>query len=400
MNITGIITEYNPLHMGHIYHINKTKELTNCDGIVCIMSGNFVQRGIPAIMDKWTRCELALNSGVDLVIELPSVYSLSSAEFFAYGSISLLNSIGVINNICFGSESGNIDDIKSIAEILNNEPSEFKNHLKDYLDKGVSYPVARSKALVEYFNDNLETQEILKSSNNILGIEYCKSLLKLKSDIIPCTIQRKGSNYNDDKLENKFSSATAIRSHVKNSKNIDILKDILPSKTFSYLYDKFNNNNLVFEDSMFSFIKYKSLTLKNKLENLPDVKEGLHNKIYNELKNSNSFYELVSNIKSKRYAYTRISRILCQYFIGMENFDLEYLRNMKAPYGRVLGFNDTGRKILKEMKKKSSIPIYMKLPKTLNDTLKLDIQSTYAYSMINKSVSYDSDFKTSPIYLK
>ena len=400
MNITGIITEYNPLHMGHIYHINKTKELTNCDGIVCIMSGNFVQRGIPAIMDKWTRCELALNSGVDLVIELPSVYSLSSAEFFAYGSISLLNSIGVINNICFGSESGNIDDIKSIAEILNNEPSQFKNHLKDYLDKGVSYPVARSKALVKYFNDNLETQEILKSSNNILGIEYCKSLLKLKSDIIPYTIQRKGSNYNDDKLENKFSSATAIRSHVKNSKNIDILKDILPSKTFSYLYDKFNNNNLVFEDSMFSFIKYKSLTLKNKLENLPDVKEGLHNKIYNELKNSNSFYELVSNIKSKRYAYTRISRILCQYFIGMENFDLEYLRSMKAPYGRVLGFNDTGRKILKEMKKKSSIPIYMKLPKTLNDTLKLDIQSTYAYSMINNSVSYDSDFKTSPIYLK
>lgn len=171
MNITGIITEYNPLHKGHIYHINKTKELTSCDGIVCIMSGNFVQRGIPAIMDKWTRCELALNSGVDLVIELPSVYSLSSAEFFAYGSISLLNSIGVINNICFGSESGNIDDIKSIAKILNNEPSEFKNHLKDYLDKGVSYPVARSKALVEYFNDNLETQEILKSSNNILGIE-------------------------------------------------------------------------------------------------------------------------------------------------------------------------------------------------------------------------------------
>ncbi|KEH89596.1 nucleotidyltransferase [Clostridium novyi] len=400
MNITGIITEYNPLHKGHIYHINKTKELTSCDGIVCIMSGNFVQRGIPAIMDKWTRCELALNSGVDLVIELPSVYSLSSAEFFAYGSISLLNSIGVINNICFGSESGNIDDIKSIAKILNNEPSEFKNHLKDYLDKGVSYPVARSKALVEYFNDNLETQEILKSSNNILGIEYCKSLLKLKSTIIPYTIQRKGSNYNDDKLESKFSSATAIRSHVKNSKNINILKDILPSKTFNYLYDKFNNNNLVFEDSMFSFIKYKSLTLKNKLENLPDVKEGLHNKIYSELKNSNSFYELVSNIKSKRYAYTRISRILCQYFIGMENFNLEYLRTKKSPYGRVLGFNDIGRKILKEMKNKSSIPIYMKLPKTLNDTLKLDIQSTYAYSMINKSVSYDSDFKTSPIYLK
>ncbi|KGM97764.1 hypothetical protein Z968_02660 [Clostridium novyi A str. 4552] len=400
MNITGIITEYNPLHKGHIYHINKTKELTNCDGIVCVMSGNFVQRGIPAIMDKWTRCKLALNSGVDLVIELPTIYSLSSAEFFAYGAISLLNSIGVTNNICFGSESGKIDDIKSISRILNNEPYEFKNYLKNHLDKGVSYPVARSKALVEYFNNDFDIKEILKNSNNILGIEYCKSLLRLKSTITPYTIQRKGSSYNDDELKNKFSSATAIRSHVKNSKNIDILKDILPSKTFSYLYDKFNNNNLVFEDSMFSFIKYKSLTFQNKLENLPDVKEGLHNKIYNELKNSKSFYELVSNIKSKRYAYTRISRILCQYFVGMENFNIESLRTLPAPYGRILGFNDNGRKILKQMKSKSSIPIYTKLPKTLNDTLKLDIQSTCAYSMINKSVSYDSDFTISPIYLK
>lgn len=400
MNITGIITEYNPLHKGHIYHINKTKQLTNCDGIVCIMSGNFVQRGIPAIMDKWTRCKLALNSGVDLVIELPTIYSISSAEFFAYGSISLLNSIGVINNICFGSESGNIDDIKLISKVLNNEPFNFKKYLKNHLDNGISYPVARSKALVEYFNNDLHIQEILKNSNNILGIEYCKSLFKLKSNIIPYTIQRKGSNYNDDQLKNKFSSATSIRSHIKNCKNMDILKNILPKETFDTLYDKFTNNTLVFEDSIFPFIKYKSLTSKNKLENLPDVKEGLHNKIYNELKNSKTFYELISNIKSKRYAYTRISRILCQYFIGMEYLDIKSLRTLPSPYGRVLGFNDTGRKILKEIKNKSSIPIYTKLPKTLNDTLKLDIQSTYAYSMINKSIYYNADFITSPIYFK
>ncbi|AEB76163.1 nucleotidyltransferase [Clostridium botulinum] len=400
MNITGIITEYNPLHKGHIYHINESKALTKCDGIVCIMSGNFVQRGIPALIDKWSRTTLALHSGVDLVIELPTIYSLSSAEFFAFGSVSLLNSLGIINNLCFGSESGNITTLKEIAKVLYKEPIIFKNYLKTYLDSGLSYPSARSNSLIKYFNDNYEIKDILHNSNNILGIEYCKSILKCNSNIVPYTIQRQGSSYNDCDLENNFSSATSIRNHLKKSQDINILEDILPSETFNMISQKFYNDNLVFEDSIFPFIKYKSFTNNNELENLPDVSEGLHNKIYKTLKESSCYKDLISNIKSKRYTYTRISRILCQYFIGLESYDSHTLRNSPAPYARILGFNNKGREILKEMKKSSSIPIYNKLPKHLNETLKLDIQGTRAYNILNKNITPESDFTTSPIYFR
>ncbi|AYF54771.1 nucleotidyltransferase [Clostridium novyi] len=400
MNITGIITEYNPLHKGHIYHIKESKRLTNCDGIVCIMSGNFVQRGIPSIIDKWSKTNLALQHGVDLVIELPTIYSLSSAEFFAFGSLSLLNSLGIINNLCFGSECGNINILKKIAKVLYKEPITFKNYLKTYLDSGLSYPLARSNALIKYFKDNYEIKYILHNSNNILGIEYCKSILKCNSNIVPYTIQRQGSNYNNCNLENNFSSATSIRNHLKTSQNINILESILPSETFNMISKKFSNNSLVFENSIFPFIKYKSFTNNNELENLPDVSEGLHNKIYKALEESSSYEDLISNIKSKRYTHTRISRILCQYFVGLESYDSHTLRNLPAPYAKILGFNNKGREILKEMKKSSSIPIYNKLPKHLNETLQLDIQGTRAYSLLNKNITPQADFTTSPIYFK
>ena len=161
MNISGIIVEYNPLHNGHLYHINKTKELTNCDALICVMSGNFAQRGIPSTIDKWTKTKMALNNGVDLVIELPAIYSVSSAEFFSYGSVSLLNSLGIVNNICFGSEHGDINDIYTISNVLRNEPIEFKLLLKTYLSKGIGYPLARANALYDY---------LINSNNDIIKL--------------------------------------------------------------------------------------------------------------------------------------------------------------------------------------------------------------------------------------
>lgn len=400
MNITGIITEYNPLHNGHIYHINESKKLTKCDGIVCIMSGNFAQRGIPSIVDKWERTKLALHYGVDLIIELPTIYSLSSAEFFAFGAITLLSSLGVINNICFGSESGNIDDIKQISEVLCKEPKLFKDSLKAYLDEGLSYPVARSNALIKYFKNNYKIKDILNNSNNILGIEYCKSIIRCNSTIVPYTIVRKGSSYNESSLYDSFSSATSIRHYLKSNKDISILKDILPKETFNTMLKNISENSLAFEDSILKFIKYKSLTQNNKLEKLPDVSEGLHNKIYKSLKEHSSYEDVILNTKSKRYTYTRLSRILCQYFIGMEEYDLLSLRKAPASYGRILGFNNKGREILKQIKKHSSIPLYTKMPKTFDDSFKLDIQATRAYSLLNKNVTPESDFTTSPIYFK
>lgn len=400
MNITGIITEYNPLHNGHLYHIKESKKLTNCDGLICVMSGNFVQRGTPALIDKWSRSHTALKNGIDLVIELPTIYSLSSAEFFAFGAVSLLNNLGIVNNLCFGSESGDIAIIKQIADILIKEPEKFKLQLKSYLDKGTSYPTARSKALSSLFKNDSSIADVISSSNNILGIEYCKSLIKLNSNISPYTIQRKGSAYNNINIENKFCSATSIRKHLKEKDNsINLLVEKVPPDSFSVIKNMYNKNSLTFEDLILNFLKFKIFTYENKLQNLPDVSEGLHNKIYKSLHQSNTYEELISRIKSKRYTETRINRILCQYFVGFDNYNTEILRTLSCPYARVLGFNKRGREILRELKNTSLIPIYVKLPKNLSDTLELDIQATKAYSLINRSVSPNSDYLISPITL-
>ena len=230
MNITGIITEYNPFHLGHELHLKSSKEITNCDGVICVMSGNFVQRGLPALTDKWTRTKMALEAGVDLVVELPTLFATSSAEFFAFGAVSLLN--------CFGSECGDIDLIKKLSEIIINEPPIFKEYLKDYLKEGLPFPKARSEALMKYLDDNnykidfSYLEKVLNSSNNILAIEYCKSLYKLQSSIKPFTIQRLGADYNDEKLsKNEIASASAIRKSIYTS-NIEESLDFMPEYSY------------------------------------------------------------------------------------------------------------------------------------------------------------------------
>lgn len=403
MKICAIISEYNPLHNGHIYHINKTKELTNSDAIICIMSGNYVQRGIPAIIDKWNRTKAALKCGADLVIELPVIYSLSSAEFFAFGAVSLLNSLRVVDYLSFGSEIGNINFILDIAKVLNEEPLEFKTLLRSNLNTGSTYPSARSKALIEFLSkeksySNLSLSSHLNSSNNILAIEYCKSLIKLNSNIKPITIKREGGSYNSNEFNNKFSSATSIRNFLKENSNIYPLKNHLPFESF-LLIDKLKNDNyeFIYEDLMFPYIKYKYFTSNEDITNLPDVSEGIHNRIYKALKKSLDYYSLIENIKSKRYTYTRISRILCQYYIGFENYNTRLLRSLPCPYARILGFNENGIKVLRKIKGNSSIPVYTKLPNNAEDTLALDIQSTKSYSILNKNISPYSDYLISPI---
>ncbi|GAB6170018.1 nucleotidyltransferase [Clostridium carnis] len=398
MNITGIITEYNPFHNGHLHHLTSAKSQTKCDGIVCIMSGNYVQRGGPAIIDKWNRTQMALENGVDLVIELPTFYALSSAEFFAKGSISILNSLGVINNIFFGSECGNVENLTKISEVLINEPENFKNALKLNLNSGVTFAKAREKALMEFLNDS-SLSEILINSNNILGIEYIKALISLNSSIKPLTLKREGSSYNDKNLSLNFSSATSIRESLKNSTSIEKIASNMPKASydiFKNLYD--TNYPFIFEENMFNYIKFKLINNCINFNNLFDVSEGLDNKILKEIYNSNSYEELILNIKSKRYTYTKISRILTQIFIGIDNYNYNDLIAYENLYCRVLGFNNIGMKILKKMKKTSSIPIITKIPRyTENPLLKLDIQGTNCYSLLNPKLKFFSDYLISPL---
>lgn len=406
MKISAIISEYNPLHKGHVYHINKTRDLTHCDALICIMSGNFVQRGLPAILDKWSRTEMALKSGIDLVIELPCIYSLSSAEFFAWGAVSLINSLNVVNFLSFGSECGDISLLKNLSHILTSEPESYKHYLKQELINGLPYAKARSNALSKYVTskNNLcfkDLEPAMSSSNNILGIEYCKSLLKLNSKINPITIKREGANYNSQDLDSKFSSATSIRKFMKENTNINILQNHIPSHSFQIINNLYNlGYSFADEDKMIPFIKYKLLTGENTLINIPESSEGLHNKIYKEILRENNFENLVLHIKSKRYTFTRISRILCEYFIGFDAYDIKSLRSSKCSYARVLGFNSTGAKVLKEIKKHSTIPLITKIPKTTNKMLDLDLQSTKAYSLINTSIDYNKDYTKSPIIIK
>ncbi|MBK1810627.1 nucleotidyltransferase [Clostridium sp. YIM B02505] len=409
MNIVGIVTEYNPFHNGHKLHLEQTKKLTNADGVICVMSGNFVQRGLPSILDKWTRAQIAVLNGVDLVIELPTVFSVSSAEFFAKGAVDILNQTSVVKSICFGSEVGEIDIIMKVAKILSYESDEFKALLRNHLNLGKSYVKARSEALLEYFKKyddlNLNTEEFenfLNSSNNILGIEYCKSIIKSESNINPITIKRIGSEYNDITLTSSFASATAIREELYKNSSIDELYKYMPNTTIQIINDiRKNSNNFPSNDDFLKYIKYKITTNPDSFSKLPDNMEGLENKFIKEIIKAKSADELIMLVKSKRYAYTRLSRLICQYFIGFENYDIKSLRTSKPNYLRVLGLNSVGAQIVKEIKKKSEINIINKLPKQINDSmLELDLRASNAYSLINPVIPVNADYLISPFVHK
>lgn len=398
MNITGIITEYNPFHNGHLHHLESAKSQNNCDGVVCIMSGNFVQRGGPALIDKWERASMAIENGVDLVIELPTFYALSSAEYFAKGSLSILDSLGIINNIFFGSECGNVEDLIKISQVLVNEPSEFKEELKINLKNGLTFAKAREISLIKILQDE-NLSQILQNSNNILGIEYIKAIISLNSKITPLTLKREGSNYNDKNLSCNFASATSIRESLKSSNSIHNLKAFMPNESYEILKNlQEKNYPFTFEESMFKFIKYKIVSECISFNKLSEVSEGLDNKIIKEIYNSSSYENFILNIKSKRYTFTKISRILTQIFIGLDFYNSQELFNKDLLYARILGFNNKGKEILKEMKKTASIPLITKVPRSINNPLlALDIASTKCYSLLNSEVHPFSDYLKGPI---
>ncbi|WDU84063.1 nucleotidyltransferase [Caloramator sp. Dgby_cultured_2] len=399
MKVTGIIVEYNPLHNGHLYHLQQTKQVTNCDYVVAVMSGNFVQRGEPAIVNKWARAEAALNAGVDLVIELPVIYSISSAENFAYGAISILNKLNIIDSICFGSESGDIEPLFKIAQILAEEPKEYKNLLKKFLKQGLPYPKAREFTLNNYFKD---TNNLLQTSNNILGVEYLKALIKLNSNIKPYTIKRIKNNYNDINITSNIASATSIR---HNFDNYDLIKTTMPEFSFEIIQREkqlgkgpVNLNNL----ADLIFYKIRSLTA-NELSKIHDISEGLENKIKYAAEESSTIEELLNLALSKRYTKTRLQRILL--YILLDITKEVYLQTIKEiNYIRILAANSKGRKLLKYVKDKElvDIPIIINPSKYDKELLSLDIKATDIYVLGYNNPKYKiavQDLKNKPILL-
>jgi len=375
MRVAGIVAEYNPFHNGHLYHINRTKDLCSADYVICVMSGNYIQRGEPAIVNKWARTRMALLSGADLVLELPVVYSMASAEFFAWGAVKILDSIGIVDNICFGSECGEVSQLERIADILAFEPDLYKEILKEKISMGISYPSAREEALKQYLTHILHAfdaegiEEIIGSPNNILGIEYIKALKKLNSKIKPVTVKRICNSYNSEELTGAISSATSIRKYIyenisgKNGCMDAEGREFLPEASFNILADEFQNqrgpvfyNN--FSDIILSIIRRMTL---DELKDVPYVSEGLENRIKDAANNSGSFDELLDNITTKRYTGTRIKRSLFSILAGIKKSDFELFNANGGPqYIRVLGFNENGKKLLAHAKKTSELPVIVK----------------------------------------
>lgn len=346
--VLGIIAEYNPFHNGHLLHLTKSKEETGAEYSICIMSGNFVQRGNTSIVNKWVKTEMALNSGIDLVLELPTVYSISSAENFAEGAIKLLNSLKIVDTVSFGSENSDIDILNRISGILYEEPKQYVEFLNKELKKGLSFPKARENAILLYLNDQ-KYSNILNQPNNTLAIEYLKALKKYKSHIMPIAIKREKAFYNSNCIVDEYASATAIRNMIINNQFNDIRK-VMPRLAYDLLMQEIENNQYVIDISKFEKeILYSIRRLSTAdLKKFPEVNEGLENAIKNAANSCNTLAELINIIKTKRYTQTRIQRILLYILLNITKKDM-YISRKNIPYSRILGYSPKGKELISEI---------------------------------------------------
>ena len=375
MEAVGIICEYNPFHNGHVYHINKIKEMFPDDIIVLVLSGNFTQRGDVSIIDKWDKTDIALDY-VDLVVELPFVFSVQSADNFARGSISILKSIGV-SKIVFGTETLDTEKLEKIASIQ--KSPDFNSLVKKYLNSGVNYPTALSKSVYDLCKIKIS------NPNDLLGLSYVKELEN--SSIKIFTIKRT-NNYHDKDLSDSISSATSIREAILNKKSI---KKYVPLKTYNYISKKVHFNN-----DYFDYLKYKIISELDCLDKYLNVDEGIENRIKKYIYDCSNLDELIDKIKTKRYTYNKINRMFTYILCG---FTKEMANEFKYPeYIRILGFNENGQKYLRLYKKKIDLPIITKYTNKYK-MLNMEMRVSYIYYMNEKNRTHLTlmEYKRKPI---
>ncbi|MEA4960124.1 nucleotidyltransferase [Lutispora sp.] len=406
MKVVGIVSEYNPFHNGHKYHLDLSKKICSAEYAVAVMSGNFLQRGEPAIFDKWSRAKMAVLGGIDLVIELPVVYSCQTAEIFAFGAIKILNSLGIIDCLCFGSENGDVEKLSEIAVVLMNEPKEIRHKIKDSMARGMTYSKAVGEAYKAAYGD------LLSYPNNVLGIEYIKSLICLNSSIKPVTVKRIRNNYNDTAFTGTISSATAIREELRASGLTDPIRSSTPEYSYNIMQQNldYGKGPVFWED--FSNILLYELRKSNLeyIKTLPEIKEGIEYRLKKAGRSSMDFENIISALKTKRYTRTSLQRTLCHMLLTIKKEDVSYAKLSEAPiYIRVLAFNKKGRELLKEIKKISIYPIIIKaadfMPQSqhLERMFSLDMMATDIYSLAYKNKSCKEageDYKTSPLYIE
>ncbi len=405
MKVIAVIAEYNPFHYGHLHHLIQSKEKTACTHTMVLMSGDFVQRGSPAFVNKWTRAKIALSMGIDLVCELPYYAAGQSAEYFARGGVDILNTTRSVDYLSFGCEEANISLLLEIAERMIDESNRYKVILRAYLKKGYSFAAARQHTISELYGQSLGL--VLSQPNNILAIEYLKALLKTNSDIKPLAIQRLGEGYEAENWPppSKYASATQIR------KGLLAGFDVQP-----YLPYPVNNLKNVRENIRTGIDKFNlSLVARllqstaEELRNLPYVSEGIENRILKSLHTAKNLKDISKYAASKRMPESRLRRILINLMIDMnKNLLCSAYSEEMQPYLRVLGFNTKGIDVLNRIKSHSSIPRITKLKKARKILtqhqqllLKKDILASNLYQLyFNETFVYNADYYQSPIILK
>ncbi len=379
---TGIICEYNPFHKGHLYHINKIKEMYPDDIIILVMSSHFLQRGDSSLINKWDKTDIALSLGVDIVIELPFVFSSQGADIFAKGSIEILKNMNV-DRLVFGSETDDIDILNTIANIQI-ENSEFDLKVKTYLGEGISYPTALSKAVYDLTNIKID------KPNDLLAISYIKEIIKQKANIKPVCIKRT-NDFHSLKLDNEIVSATSIRNALKENTEI---KKYVPPIVYDYL-----QKELSFTEDYFDLLKYKIISELNNLSIYHTVDEGIENRIKKYIFISNNMDELINNIKTKRYTYNKVKRMLTHILCGYTKE--EALRTKNSDYIRILGFNKSGKDYLNKVKKTSLLPIITGYSNIKSEILDIEkrVSSIYflTFKQKNKNYLMEMEYKHKPI---
>lgn len=397
MKALGIVAEYNPFHNGHRFHIRMSKKVTTSDVVIVVMSGPFVQRGTPAVLDKWTRCQTALLNGADLICELPVTWATANAEIFAKGAVSMLNALQCAY-ISFGSETGKIQPLMEIAHLLSSEPPQFKTILKSELSRGNSFAKAREKSVAAILNP--ADAKILSQPNNILGIEYIKAINRRQLNISPIAIKRCGAHH-DEQSQDSFSSS-ALRELIKDN-TIDSAKNYLPYST--QILKRTNAVHL--EKNYENLITAKLLTASiSQLKALPDVSEGLEFSIYNAIKQTPfpSYNEIINSTSSKRIPKSRIRRILFYLAMNISNSNIKEYWNDEVPYIKILGMNQHGRAYLSSIKKNISVPLLInlrsnqvQLDKQARKILDLDVRAQNLWNFLNEDTSLFQDYRHLPI---
>lgn len=374
MHIIGLIAEYNPFHNGHLYQINKIKEKYPDSIIIAVISSTFTQRGNVSIIDKWTKTQIALDNNIDLIVELPFVYATQSSDIFAKGAIEILKMLK-IDTLVFGTESKTIKQIISVADIqLYN--SKYNNLVKQYLKEGINYPTATNKAILALNGKKISTP------NDLLALSYIKEIKKQNLPITPINIVRTTS-YHSGLSEGNISSATAVRQKNLNNEKIDHL---IP----------YNQNLLqkITMNTYYPYLKYKIISEGTSIKKYNTIEEGIENKIIKEIINTNTYEELINKIKTKRYTYNKISRMLLHI---LTNFTKEEAQNIKVDYIRVLGFNKEGQKYLNKIKKQIPLPIITGYQKNTSKVLDIELRVTKIYSLSNNSNLVKKEYNKKPI---